>query len=151
VKPPFELVVSALRAVSAGQDTTAQSANAVAKLGEPIFGHVAPNGYPEVGDEWINAGAILNRINFGLSVTHFPGVSPDRWPGGIPLRSAPRDVQADAVVDWVLEGEVSPDTRRILVSGVNPLVPVSMQPKGDARSLSITVGLALGAPEFQRH
>jgi uncharacterized protein (DUF1800 family) len=112
VKSPFELVVSALRAVSAGQDTTAQSANAVAKLGEPIFGHVAPNGYPEVGDAWINAGAILNRINFGLSVPHLPGVN---------------------------------------LRGVNPLVPVSMQPKGDVRALSTTVGLALGAPEFQRH
>lgn len=152
VKSPFELVVSTLRVVSAGQDTTGQGANAVARLGEPIFGHVAPNGYPEVGDQWINAGAILNRINFGLSVAaRFPGVSPGDWPGAKALQAAPRSVQADAVVGWILDGEASPDTRRILIAGANPLIPVSSQPKGDARSLSITVGLALGAPEFQRH
>ena len=68
VKSPFEFVVSAQRALNAPGDTTGRSAQAVATLGEPIFGHVAPNGYPETGDEWMNAGALLNRVKFVLGL-----------------------------------------------------------------------------------
>jgi uncharacterized protein (DUF1800 family) len=77
VKSPFELVTSALRAVGARPDTTPRSAQMVAYLGAPIFGHQAPNGWPETGDAWINAGAILNRINFGLALAggRVPGAS----------------------------------------------------------------------------
>jgi uncharacterized protein (DUF1800 family) len=147
VKSPFELVVSALRAVNAGADTTARSANAVAQLGEPLFGHVAPNGYPETGEAWINAGAILNRINYGMAVVSggYPSVS---------IATLPYSTQPDSVVGAVLHGEVSPDTRRILTSGVNPLVPASGQLQAGSKGslgMAKTVGLALGAPEFQRH
>ena len=47
VKSPFELVVSALRAVGAQPDSTPRTAQLVAKLGQPLYGHLAPNGYPE--------------------------------------------------------------------------------------------------------
>ena len=62
VKSPFELVVSALRVVGAQADSTPRTAQMIAKLGEPLYGHLAPNGYPERGDAWINTGAILARI-----------------------------------------------------------------------------------------
>jgi uncharacterized protein (DUF1800 family) len=75
VKSPFEFVASALRALNAAGDSTPQTEQAVARLGEPLFGHVAPNGYPETGDEWINAGAILSRVNFGVQLAS------NRWPG----------------------------------------------------------------------
>jgi uncharacterized protein (DUF1800 family) len=90
VKSPFEFVVSALRALNAAADTTAQSEQAVARLGEPLFGHVAPNGYPETGDEWINAGAILNRVNFGLQLatSRWPGVANEAWIGAATLAHA---------------------------------------------------------------
>jgi uncharacterized protein (DUF1800 family) len=147
VKSPFELVVSALRAVNAGADTTQRSANAVAQLGEPLFGHVAPNGYPETGEAWINAGAILSRINYGMAVVagSYPGVS---------IATLPYSMQPDSVVGAVLQGEVSVDTRRILTSGVNPLVSGGGQlpaRAGGSFGGTKTVGLALGAPEFQRH
>jgi uncharacterized protein (DUF1800 family) len=147
VKSPFELVASALRAVNAGVDTTARSANAVGQLGEPLFGHVAPNGYPETGEPWINAGAILNRINYGLALVsgRYPSVS---------ITALPYSMQPDSVVSVVLHGEVSVDTRKILETGVNPLLPSSAQLTARPKTLSYTVntvGLALGAPEFQRH
>jgi uncharacterized protein (DUF1800 family) len=68
VKSPFEFVVSAFRAMNAPPDTTPRAAQTVANLGEPLFGHVAPNGYPETGDEWMNAGALLNRVKFVLGL-----------------------------------------------------------------------------------
>ncbi len=66
VKTPFELVVSASRALGGTADETPLSSLIVARLGQPIYGRQTPDGWPDVADEWINTGAILNRMNFGL-------------------------------------------------------------------------------------
>jgi uncharacterized protein (DUF1800 family) len=203
VKSPFELVVSALRAMDAEPDTTPRTAQLIGRMGEPIFGHQAPNGYPETGESWMNTGAILNRINFGLAVAanRVPGATLNHWPDAVALASAPRAAQVDTVVNDILGGSVSPDTRAILMSGDHPLLaamtrdqtavdgtdrangrtsaPDSGDPTGDVmaamdasggdmmdarrrrqargaagvpplQGLAQVVGLALGAPEFQR-
>jgi uncharacterized protein (DUF1800 family) len=159
VKSPFELVASALRALGAQPDTTPRSAQLVAFLGAPIFGHQAPNGWPETGEAWMNAGAILNRINFGLALAggRVPGASVARWPEAARLENAPREQQVDGVVAAFLGGRASPDTREILIKGENPLA-AKLTAQGAATSatsvqlegLAQIVGLALGAPEFQR-
>ncbi|MDQ6635234.1 MAG: DUF1800 domain-containing protein [Gemmatimonadota bacterium] len=187
VKSPLELVTSALRAVSADADTSIRSARLVAFLGQPIFGHQAPNGWPETGESWMNTGAILNRINFGLVVAagRLPNASLTRWSDAERLRTAPREEQVDGVVNAFLGGHVSPDTRQILLSGENPMVArlagrtdsaavamapemapemALLRPNGQRRplapqtlgqpiqlaGLAQVVGLAIGAPEFQR-
>lgn len=198
VKTPFELVVSALRATGATPDTTPRTAQLIARLGEPIFGHRDPNGWPETSDAWINTGSILNRINFGLAFAagRLPGVSLARWEHASGLDTLPRAAQVDAVIGALLGGEASPDTRRVLVQGVNPLLATaspasrdsahvegemtndpamdsdsSTQPMASSdgsprqrrqlrrdplatptnlQGFEQLVGLALGAPEFQR-
>jgi uncharacterized protein (DUF1800 family) len=187
VKSPFEVVVSALRALGAAPDTTPRTAAVVALLGQPLFGHQAPDGYPETGASWMNTGAILNRINFGMAVAagRVPGASLARWPQAAALRDAPREAQVDGVVAAMLGGAVSAETRQILMSGENPLLaalpadsalvePADAEARemdgardgrgarrgmGRARpfgappeltGLAQVVGLALGAPEFQR-
>jgi uncharacterized protein (DUF1800 family) len=188
VKSPFELVASALRALGARADTTARSAQMVAFLGAPIFGHQAPNGWPETGEAWMNAGAILNRINFGLALAagRVPGAAVAQWPEAARLRDASRGQQVDAVIAALLGGQASPDTRDILIRGENPLAaklagraeeaaptmtpndeePMAPMPDAERRrpgargaplarpvqleGLDQVVGLALGAPEFQR-
>jgi uncharacterized protein (DUF1800 family) len=124
VKSPFEVVVSAMRAMNAKPDSTPRTALAVAYLGEPIYGHQAPNGYPETGDAWMNTGSILNRINFGIAAAanRIPGATVRSIPGFDSLASAPRQRQVDAVVALLLGGSVSPDTRAVLLSGENPLL-----------------------------
>jgi uncharacterized protein (DUF1800 family) len=150
VKSPFELVTSALRALNAEVDPTPRTAQVVARLGQPIFGRQTPDGWPETGNEWMNAGAILNRINFGLALAggRMPGATLDRWPHAAELAGAPREAQVEGVVRTVLGGEASPETWAILRSGENPLAragdPVALD------GLAQLVGLALGAPEFQR-
>ncbi len=170
VKSPFETVVSALRALGARADTTAITAMLVGRLGQPIYGRQSPDGWPEQGNEWMNTGAILNRINFGMGVAanRLPGVNLSQWPGYSRLRELPRDQQVDGVVEGLLGGEVSSDTRSILESGANPLA--EGQPResmgndrpaqrragaafGELRPLTgldQIIGLALGSPEFQR-
>ena len=161
VKSPFELVASALRAVGAQPDTTMRSAQIVGFLGAPIFGHQAPNGWPETGEAWMNSGAILNRINFGLGLAagRFPGASLAQWSETELLENATRDQQVDAVVLAFFGGQASPDSRQILKSGENPLAAkraATVNPdnaKGQQvqlHGLAEVVGLAIGAPEFQR-
>src|SRR4051812_44132780 len=124
VKSPFEVVVSAMRALNAAPDSTPRTAQVVAYLGQPIFGHQAPNGWPETGDAWMNTGAILNRINFGMAAAggRLPGANLRALPVLDTIRSASRDKQVDAVVATILNGMVSPDTRAVLLSGEHPLL-----------------------------
>jgi uncharacterized protein (DUF1800 family) len=149
VKSPFELVVSALRAVGAEPDSTPRTAQIIARLGQPVFGHRDPNGYPETGDAWINTGSILERINFGLMMAagRAPGVSLQQWARAEGLDTLSHDAQVDGIVRGILGGEASPDTRKVLESGVNPL---AANASTSANGLSRIIGLALGAPEFQR-
>jgi uncharacterized protein (DUF1800 family) len=123
VKSPFEVVVSAMRALNAQPDSTPRTAQAIAYLGQPLFGHQAPNGYPETGDAWMNTGAILNRINFGMAVAanRIPGASIAALPGIDTLRNAARGSQVDAVISILLSGSASADTRAVLMKGENPL------------------------------
>jgi len=195
VKTPFELVASALRAVNAQADTTPRTAQIVARLGQPIFGRQTPDGWPDRGDAWMNTGAILNRINFGLSIAggQVPGARLANIPNFDVLRSQPREQQVDAVIKSMLGGQVSQVTRDVLMSGNNPMLAksgtVAADMTGDDTTMMTTdnrrraqgsakgvgglglgkgqlppaptrpinlqglpqvVGLALGAPEFQR-
>ena len=188
VKTPFQLVASALRAVDAQPDTTPRTAQIVARLGQPIFGRQTPDGWPDRGDAWMNTGAILNRINFGLSVAagQVPGAQIRNSPELVALRDQPRAAQVDGVVKSILGGQVSSVTRDVLMTGQNPMLdkaaamppldtmPAMMgrgraggppggglglgrgaPPPAPTRPINLlglpqVVGLALGAPEFQR-
>src|SRR2546429_4174036 len=81
IKSPFELVASALRGLGAAADTTPRTAQLVAQLGEPLYGHDAPNGYPETRRPWLRSGAVLGRINLGLALAAgpAPGGTVRRW------------------------------------------------------------------------
>jgi uncharacterized protein (DUF1800 family) len=152
VKSPFELVVSTLRALGVPADGVGGAAQMVARLGQPIHGHQAPNGWPETGEAWMNTGAILNRINFGLAVAtnRLPGVRLQQWPAARTLATQPREAQVDGVIRELLGDAVSSDTRAVLLTGTNPL----LTSRGDApragNGFAQIVGLALGSPEFQR-
>jgi uncharacterized protein (DUF1800 family) len=137
VKSPFEVVVSTMRALNAQPDPTPRTAQAIAFLGQPIYGHQAPNGYPETGDAWMNAGAILNRINVGMAVAanRIPGLDFAMLPGIDSLRNAPRQKQVDAVVSLLLSGSTSSDTRAVLMKGENPLATTPL-----ADSVEMTIG-----------
>lgn len=124
VKSPFELVVSTLRVMNAVPDTTPRVSQLVSRLGQPIFGHQAPNGWPETGDAWMNTGAILNRINFGLAVAggRVPGLRLQAWPATSALSPLARPQQVDGVIRELLGGAASSDTRQVLLTGTNPFL-----------------------------
>ena len=137
VKTPFELVASALRAVDAQADTTPRTAQLVARLGQPIFGRQTPDGWPDHGDAWMNTGAILNRINFGLSLAagQIPGAKLANWVAFDSLRVLPRQQQVDGVVKYMFGGQVSAETRDVLMSGANPML--SKPGAADANGMAV--------------
>ena len=124
VKSPFELVASTMRAMNAHPDATPRTSQLVSRLGQPIFGHQAPNGYPETGEAWMNTGAILNRINFGLAAAsgRVPGITLAAWPLTAELATTSRDAQVDGVIMELFGGAVSSDTRQVLLTGTNPFL-----------------------------
>ena len=124
VKSPFELVASTMRAMHAPPDATPRTSQLVSRLGQPIFGHQAPNGYPETGDAWMNTGAILNRINFGLAAAagRVPGITLSAWPLTAEIATSSREDQVDAVIKDLFGGAVSSDTRQVLLTGTNPFL-----------------------------
>jgi uncharacterized protein (DUF1800 family) len=142
VKSPLRLVASALRAVDATPDPTPRTAQIIARLGEPLYLHQAPDGYPLVGDSWINTGAILNRINFGLAVAagHVPGAVLANWPPGETLMRESHEQQVEGVIALILQGEAGPETRGILMNGVNPML--ASAPKHDSVSEALADSLA---------
>ncbi len=146
VKSPFELVVSGLRALNATPDTTGRSAGQVARLGEPFFGRLTPDGWPETGAPWLASGSLLDRVNFGvqLGAGRFPGASLDRWSPGWTLAYEPPARQVDAVVRLLLGGEAAPATRAQLLGPGTDSARAAPMPLGPL------VGLAMGTPEFQR-
>jgi hypothetical protein len=138
----MRLVASALRAVDAAPDPTPRTAQIVARLGEPLYLHQAPDGYPLKGDSWINTGAILNRINFGLAVAagHVPGATLTGWAQGEALMRESHDKQVDGVIALILQGEAGPETRGILENGVNPML--ANAPQHDSMSEALADSLA---------
>jgi uncharacterized protein (DUF1800 family) len=75
VKSPLELVVSALRAADVPADTTPRVARTIAGLGQPLYGHQTPDGWPERSTEWLSAGAVADRVNFIAALVARPRVS----------------------------------------------------------------------------
>src|SRR2546422_191847 len=142
VKTPLEFVVSAARAVAAEPDTSPRLAQVVARLGEPLYLHVAPDGYPEREAAWVNSGALLDRMNAAVALASgkLPGVT-------VVLDSIVSAGDAEQLIgvvnEKILGGTMSENTKQVLrreLAGV-----------GDpAQARALAVGLAIGGPEFQR-
>jgi uncharacterized protein (DUF1800 family) len=143
VKTPLEFVVSAARAVAAEPDTTPRLAQVVARLGEPLYLHVAPDGYPEREDAWVNSGALLDRMNAAVAL------AAGRLPGAVvALDSVTQDTvdvqQLIAAVDErILGGTMWESTKRVISGQLSDV-------KDPVQARALAVGLAIGGPEFQR-
>jgi hypothetical protein len=78
-KSPFELAIGAVRALNGRIDQPYQLYNWVSKMGEKKYYYQAPTGFPDKGAYWINTGALLYRMNFGLALAsgRIPGLTID--------------------------------------------------------------------------
>ncbi len=152
VKSPIELVLSARRILNASPDTSVRTVGSLFQMSQQLFGHLTPNGWPETGDQWINAGSLLTRINFGMNAGagRLPVAPVEQWPSYALLSAMSLERQVDGVVEQILGGNASPETRSILFKGQNPLGSANGAAAPARPSLKDLLGIALGSPEFQR-
>ena len=78
-KSPFELIISSVRSLDARINQPYQLYSWANKMGQRMYAYQAPTGFPDKGQYWINTGALLNRMNFGLALAtqRIPGVRID--------------------------------------------------------------------------
>ena len=142
-KPPLTFVVSAVRALDAEPDTSVRLIGALQQLGEPLFMHLTPDGYPDAAADWLNSGAILTRMNLALSLAsgRMPGVVVD-LDRLCPVTSDYDELvrRVDAVI---LAGQGSERTLRVIRQQIGGLTDPD-------RARAMAVGLALGSPDFQK-
>jgi uncharacterized protein (DUF1800 family) len=157
VKTPFEYVVSALRATNADVTETLPLLNTLNSMGMPIYGMQPPTGYSTSAETWVNSAALLDRMNFALSLannkiggTHFDvmKILPDQALGG---SSGPADDPYASQVrleQMLLDGDISPQTHQTIEREISTTTG-----NGSAANrlpATTTVALLLGSPEFQR-
>ncbi len=143
VKTPLEFVVSAARAAAAEPDTSPRLAQLVARLGEPLYLHVAPDGYAEREAAWVNSGALLDRMNaaVALATARLPGMTVE-LDSVVPLTADAHALIA-AVNDRILGGRMSENTKAVVGRQLSDV-------KDPLQARALAVGLAIGGPEFQR-
>src|SRR5438093_466471 len=154
IKTPFELVVSAVRALGTDVDTPMPLVQWVGRIGEPLYQCQPPTGYSDKAETWVNTGALLNRLNYALALAgnKMRGVRTDVASLlGVDSSADPK-LALDRAVQVFLGGQAGPTTVETLEKQLdNPQV---LQAKlDDVRKqvdLGVVAGLVLGAPEFQR-
>jgi uncharacterized protein (DUF1800 family) len=154
IKTPFELVVSAARALGADVDTPMPLVQWTARIGQPLYQCQPPTGYADKAEAWVNTGALLNRLNYSLALA------------GNKVRGSRSDVPSllgmdsstDAkaaltrAVQLFLGGQTAPTTVETLEKQLdNPqVVQAKLDDPVQQVDLGVVAGLVLGAPEFQR-
>src|SRR5215813_8154174 len=126
IKSPFELAVSAIRALDADVAVPQQTAQFVAKMGEPLYLYQAPTGYPDRADQWVNTGSLLERLNFGLALTSnkIRGASFNLKSAAAEVDRSDKQRVLDRAITALLNGDVSKETRAVLDKQLKDGVPV---------------------------
>jgi uncharacterized protein (DUF1800 family) len=154
IKTPFELVVSATRALGTDVDTPQPLVQWVARIGEPLYQCQPPTGYSDKAETWVNTGALLNRLNFSLAVAgnKVRGARTDIGSlFGLEAQANPKTA-LERAVQVFLGGQAGPSTLETLQKQLeNPqVIQAKLDDPQDQVDLGVVSGLVLGAPEFQR-
>jgi hypothetical protein len=99
VKTPLEYVVSAVRASDANVTNFEPLVNALRQMGMPLYGCVPPVGYKWDEADWVSTGALVDRMNFALSLASnkLPGITVG-WAPETDLSALDSDAPAQQVV-----------------------------------------------------
>ncbi len=178
IKTPFELAVSSIRTLGADTNASPAMLAMLNKLGEVPYGYQAPTGYPDTAEDWVNTGALLERLNFAVAIAS------NRIPGTrVELKSyetKDKSKMLDQAIASILDGDVSAATRASLLKQLEQPLPEEkagselsdsgmtvpnmrdgqeggrqnrqarlLNPSGNPDVFK-TISLVLGTPEFQR-
>lgn len=170
VRSPFEYVAAALRITNAETDADRPILGWISRMGQPVYGRVTPDGYPDKSSEWLSNNDLLTRFNFAgaLATNSIKGTRVDaKKLVDSTDASDPLKVE-DALSRLILTNEITDHTKAALekiandakaknesavektaLAGTMALAeqkPAAKQPDYVLEML----GLVLGTPEFQR-
>jgi uncharacterized protein (DUF1800 family) len=171
VRSPFEYAAAALRTFNADTDGNRPVLDWIARMGQPIFGRLTPDGYPDRADEWLSTGNLLERLNFAnaLANNRIKGTRIDfaRYFAGVDIND-PHEVAAQ-LARLALGVKASRKTNDALdkiasavaaqtIAPPNPAanftsVPVNQKATNTVAApayISDMITLVVGSPEFQR-
>jgi uncharacterized protein (DUF1800 family) len=159
VKSPLELAASALRATGAATDGAQPMAQAVARMGEPLYQYQPPTGYSEDSSRWLSNATLLERMNFAVALVtnRINGTRVDATRLATPDAIRQQDRLLDELIAVLIHNDVSRETRDILTRSLNEQRAKLTPAKYDDRAAQRTAGqavselaaLILGAREFQ--
>ena len=178
VRSPFEYVAAALRATAAETDANRPILDWISRMGQPVYGRVTPDGYPDKSAEWLSNNDLLARFNFAVAfaANKINGTKIDtRKLFGDAQTTEPQSM-VSSITKMVLMNQVSAHTKEtldkvamraskiqslpssaILMSNAGVVKPTSLnltgptaEPKFNGDYVAEILALTLGAPEFQR-
>lgn len=127
IKTPFELAVSSVRTLGGETNGGPGFHQWITRMGEPIYGYQAPTGYPDTAEDWVNTGALLERLNFGLALANnrIPGtrVNLDRFAKDGKTTSLDKAQTMERFLEVLLQGDVSPNTKQTLLKQLAEPLP----------------------------
>jgi uncharacterized protein (DUF1800 family) len=119
IKTPFELAVSAIRTLGGETNGGPAIHQWIAKMGEPLYGYQAPTGYPDRAENWVNTGALLERLNFGLALAsnRIPNtrVNLSRFAATTADGKAETAKVMERFLGVIVQGDISPQTKATLL------------------------------------
>jgi uncharacterized protein (DUF1800 family) len=134
IKSHLEMVVSTVRAMNAEVTDTWTLVQKIGEMGEPLYGKLEPNGYPDTGEAWLSTAGMMMRMNFPSAVAagQIPGVnwSEARWKG----------MATPAIARDLLGHDASAQTMSAIETGLN----------GKDAPPSLIASLILSSPDFER-
>jgi uncharacterized protein (DUF1800 family) len=134
VKTPLEFVASAVRVLGADVEKAGALGDQLRRLGMPPYFALPPTGYSTRSDAWTNGGALVQRMNVAVALTHgrIRGVGPAVLPA---IEDADGKAKALALSRLLLLRDPSAATLAIVAR---------------ASTTQEMAALIIGSPEFQR-
>src|SRR5438552_608367 len=161
VRSPFEYVAAAMRALNAETDGDRPVLDAIARMGQPVFGRITPDGYADRADQWLSSGAMVARFNFAsaLATNRIKGTKIDfeKLLSGIDPANKVRVASRLAQLTFA-----SSQTRTEFEKSLGSAPPGAIVPPSSAPNLSVSyaqaarnyisdlITLLIGSPEFQQ-
>ena len=171
VRTPFEYVAAAMRSTGAETDGDRPVLDFISRMGQPLFGRITPDGYPDRGDQWLSSGAMVARLNFAaaLATNRLRGTTVDFSKLLAGVDKSNRDAAAARLMLLTTNNDLSDSSRNAIKTStsealvIKPPPPQTNAPAGFQGSgptppplpqisgyVPEMIALLIGSPEFQR-
>ncbi|HYW74653.1 MAG TPA: DUF1800 domain-containing protein [Pyrinomonadaceae bacterium] len=170
VRSPFEYVAAAMRAMNAETDGDRPVLDFISRMGQPLFGRITPDGYPDRGDQWLSSGAMIARLNFAaaLATNRLRGTNVEFKKLLAETDQTNKDAVAARLMSLTTHDQLSDSTRAAIKTSTTEALVIKTPPPANVPTglsqngpqppplpqvsgyVPEMIALLVGSPEFQR-